>query len=497
MAYYLGVDCGGTTIKAALYDEQFNEVGSDRETLEVITPKPGLVERNMYTLKDQCFAVIKKTLSKTKINPKDIKGIGISAQGKGVFGIDKEGNPAGPGILSADKRSIEVVRKWAKENIPQKLYPYTRQTLWTGHPASILRYLKDYDRKHFDNISDVMMSHDYLRFCLTGQRACEITNISESNLFNMEKGCYDIELAKMLGIEEAFAKLPKVVGATEVCGYVTKEAAELTGLYEGTPVVGGLFDVVSVAICASLQDDTALNVSMGTWAVATGYTNQITNDEHPFVYGRHANEGHYIVHEASPTSSGNLEWICDKFNVHDFGQINSLVESVVKEPNDVLFIPFLYGNNASLDSTAGFYGLQSSHSLAHIFNAVFEGVVFSHLKHNKSVMHKFKNVNRLVVTGGPTNSDVWMQILADASGIDLIIPTLKETGCLGAAMMAQVGTGLFKSVQDAQNNLHVDTKIIHPNMDNYDKYQEKYFKYTTLVNCLSEYHQIVNNKIKG
>ena len=158
-----------------------------------------------------------------------------------------------------------------------------------------------------------MMSHDYLRFCLTGQRACEITNISESNLFNMEKGCYDIELAKMLGIEEAFAKLPKVVGATEVCGYVTKEAAELTGLYEGTPVVGGLFDVVSVAICAGLQDDTALNVSMGTWAVATGYTNQITNDEHPFVYGRHANEGHYIVHEASPTSSGNLEWICDKF----------------------------------------------------------------------------------------------------------------------------------------------------------------------------------------
>ena len=491
MSYYLGIDCGGTTIKSGIYDDKLHEIAFARETLDVISLAPGFATRDMQRLKEQCFNTIKNAIKKANIDSKEIKGIGISAQGKGLFAIDKDGNPCPFGILSADKRSLDIVKDYQAQDIRNKIYPKTRQALWTGHPCSILRYLKEHDRNVYDNISDILMSHDYLRFCLTNTRACEITNISESNLYNIIESRYDKDLCQTLGIEEAFYKLPKIVESTEICGYVTKDVAKITGLCEGTAVVGGLFDVVSVAICSGLLDESALNISMGTWAVATGYTDKITDDDVKFVYGRHANKDHFVVHEASPTSSGNLEWVCNVLNESDFTKINDMVSEVVDKPHDVFFIPFLYGTNASLDATAGFYGLQSYHNKSHMFCAVFEGVVFSHLKHIKSVMRKFKNVNKLIVTGGPTHSKVWMQMLSDATGMTIYTPKLEETGCLGAAMMAQVGTGLYASVNEAQEALNVPTDIINPNMNMHEYYKEKFLKYTLLVEALSSYHEKV------
>ncbi len=92
-------------------------------------------------------------------------------------------------------------------------------------------------------------------------------------------------------------------------GEITAQTAALTGLKAGTPVVGGLFDVVSTALCAGIEDEFTLNAVMGTWAVTSGITRGLRDGEaHPYVYGRYVNDGQFIVHEASPTSSGNLEW---------------------------------------------------------------------------------------------------------------------------------------------------------------------------------------------
>lgn len=493
MAYFLGIDCGGTAIKSAVYDESMRELGSARETLEIINPKPGYAQRDMQRLKEQCFNTIRGAIAKSGVDSADIKGIGISAQGKGLFGIDKQGNaaPCG-GILSADKRSLDIVKIFEKDKVREKIYPKTRQALWTGHPATILRYLKEHDLKSYESISDILMSHDYLRFCLTGTRNCEVTNISESNLYNIMQSRYDRDLCTELGIEEAYDKLPDIVESTQICGQVTKEAAAITGLSEGTAVVGGLFDVVSVAICAGLKDESALNISMGTWAVATGFTHKITDDEDLFVYGRHCSKDSFIVHEASPTSSGNLEWICNALNISDFNVINSMVEQVAHEKHDVFFMPFLYGSNVSLDNTAGFYGLQSYHTNAHLFSAAFEGVVFSHIKHIKSIMRKFKDVQKLIVTGGPTHSPVWMQMLSDAAGKEIYIPRLKETGCLGAAITAMVGLGVYKSVHEAIMALNVTNDIVTPDSSRFDYYAQKYEKYTLLTQALSDYHVKVN-----
>lgn len=305
--YWLGLDCGGSWLKAGLYDGAGREVAVQRLPLHALSPQPGWVERDMTELWQQCGSVISKLLAHTGVSVSQIRGLGISAQGKGLFLLDKSDRPLGKAILSSDRRAMEIVQRWQKEAVPQKLYPLTRQTLWTGHPVSLLRWVKENEPQRYAQIGCVMMTHDYLRWCLTGVKGCEESNISESNLYNMATGQYDPRLTEWLGISEIDSALPPVVGSAEICGEITAQAAAITGLAVGTPVVGGLFDVVSTALCAGIEDESTLNAVMGTWAVTSGIAHGLRDHEaHPYVYGRYVNDGQYIVHEASPTSSGNL-----------------------------------------------------------------------------------------------------------------------------------------------------------------------------------------------
>ena len=353
------------------------------------------------------------------------------------------------------------MKQWQADGIPEKLYPITRQTLWTGHPVSILRWVQDNEPERYAKIGSVLMSHDYLRFCLTGE--------------------YDQTLAELLGLQNILEKLPPVIKPNQIAGYVTEAAAELTSLAAGTPVVGGLFDVVSTARCANLDDESKLNAVLGTWLVVSGITDNLDPTQTlPFVYGRYADEGKFIIHEASPTSAGNLEWFVKQWKL-DYAEINQQVASLPPAASSVLFVPFLYGSNAGLGMQAGFYGLQSHHSQAHLLQAIYEGVLFSLMHHLNRMKQRFPNANVLRVTGGPTKSPIWLQMLADLTGMQLEIPQVEETGCLGAALMAMQGTGAEISQVLV---LKAEMLKVQPNPANFAAYQQKYQRYQQLTEAL-------------
>ncbi len=475
-AFWLGIDCGGTYLKAGLYDAEGHEHGIVRQALQTMSPLPGYAERDMHQLWQHCAATIAGLLQRAGVSGEQIKGVGISAQGKGLFLLDKQDRPLGNAILSSDRRALNIVQRWQRDRIPERLYPVTRQTLWTGHPASLLRWVKENDPQRYAQIGCVMMGHDYLRWCLTGVKGCEESNISESNLYNMSTGQYDPCLTQWLGIGEVDSALPPVVGSAEICGEITAQAAALTGLAAGTPVVGGLFDVVSTALCAGIEDESTLNAVMGTWAVTSGIAHGLREHEaHPYVYGRYVNDGQYIVHEASPTSSGNLEWFTAQWGDLSFDEINQAVAS-------------LYGSNAGLEMTCGFYGMQALHTRAHLLQAVYEGVVFSHMTHLNRMRERFTSVQALRVTGGPAHSDVWMQMLADVSGLRVELPQVEETGCFGAALAARVGTDVYRSFSEARRARQHPVRTLLPDMTAHARYQRKYRHYQDLIEALQGYH---------
>src|SRR5690606_3862422 len=217
------------------------------------------------------------------------------------------------------------------------------------------------------------------------------------------------------------------------------------------------------------------NAVMGTWAVTSGIANALRDNEpYPYVYGRYVHPEQFIVHEASPTSSGNLEWLAAQWGDISFSEVNQAVASLPKAESEVFFLPYLCGSNAGLEMTSGFYGMQALHTRAHLLQAVYEGVVVSHMTHLNRMLERFTHVKALRVTGGPTHSDVWMRMLADVSGLAIELPQVEETGCSGAALAALVGTGVYPDFHSAQQNLKHAIRVVEPDMQAHAAYQHKY-----------------------
>ena len=493
MNYYIGIDSGGTFMKAALFNAKGEQQGLARVSASVINEKQGWVERDLDALWGNAVAVIKQLLETTQVEPTAIKGLSISAQGKGVYLLNKQGKNLGHGIMSSDSRSLPIVKEWLEQGKAQEIYPTTLQTLWTGHPVSIIRWIKENDRQRYDQIGAVMMSHDYLRYRLTGEVAAELTNISESNFFNSITGEYDKALLKTFGIEEIWDALPPVVKPQQQAGKITAAIAEETGLALGTPVFGGLFDVVSTAICSGINSsEDTLNYVMGTWAVTSGISKQVTQEAHNFVYGHYAVDGEYIIHEASPTSAGNYEWFADYLGEDgklDHAQNQALVDALDPASSSVYFVPFLYGSNQGLGLKSGFYGLQSHHTKGHLIQAIWEGILFCHNLHLERMRQRFPKADVLKVTGGPASSPVWMQMLADLTGMTVEVSDVDETGSLGAAMMAMVGAGEFASLAECTQSVTHSASRVEPNPANYEKYQKKYKHYQRLVQLFKQFEE--------
>ena len=110
MGYLLGIDCGLTVAKAALYDEGGREVSVARARVPQLTPKPRHVERSMEALWQAVAQAIREALGDR--DPREVRGIGATAHGDGLYLLDETLAPIGPGVLSLDSRAHEIVADW-------------------------------------------------------------------------------------------------------------------------------------------------------------------------------------------------------------------------------------------------------------------------------------------------------------------------------------------------------------------------------------------------
>jgi len=360
--YFLGIDIGGTMTKAGLYLQDGTEIMVSEKSGDAITPHPGWVERDLDDFWESICLCIKDCLTKAKVRNTDVKGLGFSAHGKGLYLIDKDGKPVRNGIISSDTRATGIVKEWVKRGIDKEAYPFGRQQLWTAHPVALLAWLKENEPDNYARIDTVFMAHDYIRYRLSGEKRAEITNISGSNAYNIEQKGYDAHMLELFGIKESLSFFPPVVSSFEQAGTISALAAEKTGLAEGTPLFGGFFDVVGGAMASGITDEETLNVIAGTWAITTRIKDRVIDKEYPYIWGNYSLENMYFVHEGTPTSASNLQWFVDRFMQGEedvFTTCNAWFDELHDEPGEIFFLPYLYGSNISLDLHGSFFGLQA------------------------------------------------------------------------------------------------------------------------------------------
>ncbi|MGL5386414.1 MAG: FGGY-family carbohydrate kinase [Serratia sp. (in: enterobacteria)] len=486
--YYLGIDLGGTVTKAGIYTSAGQELVVTEQALPLLSPQRGFCERDMAGLWEATCQVIRRALAEGKIDAGQIKGVSFSAHGKGLYLVDKQGRPVRQGIVSSDSRAQALVSRWQQEGKDRQAYGYSLQQLWPSHPAALLRWLKDHEPESYAQTGYVLMVHDYIRSCLTGVFTSEETNISGSNLFNQQQGAIDPALLSIFGIEEVADKTAEIIGSADCAGYVTTAAAQSSGLKAGTPVFGGMFDVVGAALTSGVQDASKLSAVAGTWSIATRVFDRIMPAEYPYVWGKYSIPGTYFVHEGSPTSASNLAWFVQQFlpNLPDsYATLNQWAEQGYQKSEDILFFPWLYGSNFKANLNGGFLGLCGHHGVEDMVYAIYQGIVFSHLLHQDRILALSAGTESIRFTGGPTHSRVWMQMFCDASNLPLEIVDVRQSGCRAAALCASVGAGEFNGFSAAMEASQAPIVRLEPDTAKHRVLRQRFERFKQVAAALS------------
>lgn len=496
MKYLMGIDNGGTFSKAAIFDENGTQISVASVPTVTVTPKPGYTEKDLDELWEVNAQAIRQAVEKSGIDPGEIAGVSFSGAGKGLYMIGYDGKPSYNGIMSTDTRAWAQVEKWYQDGTNKKVYEKTFQEILAVQPVSLLAWFRDNKPEVLKNTKYIFAVKDYIRYMLTGEAYSEYTDCSGGNLVNMVTKQHDRELMALYDLEDCYEKLPPLKYSAEICGHVTKAASEKTLLPEGTPVAAGMFDVNACGIASGLSDEEQMCMIAGTWSINEFIGKVPITNGTVALNSMFCMPGYFLIEESSPTSAGNMEWFIRNLMSYEkvvekekgrsvYDLTNEWVGSIEPQDSQVIFLPFLNGSNEDPLAKGTFVGLTAYHNKKHMLRAVYEGIVFSHVTHVKKLLKNRDIPKSIRLSGGAANSDVWVQIFADALQVPIDVVGDKELGAQGAAMAAGIAAGVYRDYQDAIRRTVKITKTVMPRKEYKAVYEEKYAAYRAVIDGLS------------
>jgi L-xylulokinase len=450
----MGVDCGSSAIKAAIFDEAGTTLATASRRAVTICPAPGHVEQDMAQLWLSAAAAMREAVALSGRSPGEIGGIGVTAHGDGLYLADRSGAPLGAGIQSVDSRGFEIVEDWRAAGLLERAEALTAQRPYPYAATTLLAWIKRHRPEQYRAIGHVMFCKDWVRFCLTGVFATDPTDASTA-FTNPHTQAYDPAILQLFDLSEIEAALAPIQPICGRIGAVTAQAAALSGVVAGTPVSGGLHDVTASAVGLGNLGPGALSVTAGTFSINEVLSTTLVVDSR-WAARAGLKPGQWMNMAISPASSNNIEWFLRQAYRPELAEAERLgvpVWSIIEQdligdaaPDDPLFHPFLYGSPYEEPASAGLFGLRSWHDRAHMLRAVIEGAVFNHRTHALALASVFE-LRRASIAGGGSSTPRLAQLFADVLGMPVYIAAAREVGALGAAIAAGVGVGAFATLE--------------------------------------------------
>ncbi len=491
--YLLGVDVGTYSSKGVLVDVDTGEVFATHVIEHGLSmPRPGWVEHDADKVWWGEFAEIcRQLLATTGIDPRQIKGVGASAIGCCVLPIDEDGNPLRQAILyGIDTRATEEI-EWLEKTIGrEKIFQQSGYHLSSVASGAKILWIKNKEPDVYAKTRWFLTSQAYIVYRLTRKPTADMFIASFfAPMMDVEKRCWIEELGELITPVENMAKMH---WSCEVVGAVTAEAAKVTGLAEGTPVITGTADVAAEAISAGLANVGDMLMMMGSSTCFLMKTDKLVRTEHYWTANWMEPDTYCFV--GCTTTSGSLtRWFRDNLapaevaaqaagGENAYAAMAKLLNESPLGAKGLIVLPYFEGERTPLHDPAAkglMFGLTLTHNRADIYRAILEGVAFS-IRHNVDVMHADGVVaKRILGVGGGTKNLEWMQMISDIADIEVLIPEQQIGASYGDAFMAGVGAGIFKDLSEITRWVRNKYQI-KPNHDNWIKYDPLYKIYRGL-----------------
>jgi xylulokinase len=462
MRYLLGIDVSTTGSKALLVDEAGSVVTSVTTEYPMHTPQPLWAEQDPADWWDATVTSVRQALEQSGVGATDVVGIGMTGQMHGLVALDGTGAVLRPCIMWNDQRTGPQCAAITERVGAERVLQLTGNPVLPGFTAPKIVWVREHEPEVYARIAHVLLPKDYVRLCLTGEHATEVSGASGTSLFDVGQRRWSDEMLEALEIPRDW--MPLCAESPAVTARISAEAARQTGLLEGTPVVGGGGDQAAQAVGTGIDREGVISVTVGTsgvvFAASDAYRVEPLGRLHAFC---HAIPGKWHLMGVVLSAGGSFRWFRDALGNPERAEAlaaqrdpyEPLTDLAAEAPagcEGLLFLPYLTGERTphpDPEARGAYCGITLRHGKSHMVRAVLEGVTYA-LRDSLELMRDLGlTIEQVRGSGGGVRSPLWRQMLADVFESELVTVNVTEGAAYGAALLAGVGSGIYASVAEA------------------------------------------------
>ncbi|WP_048146520.1 glycerol kinase GlpK [Pyrococcus abyssi] len=470
--YILSLDEGTTSARAIVFDREGNIKGIGQYEFPQYYPKPGWVEHNPMEIWDAQVRAIKTAIQKAKVEPAQIKAIGITNQRETTIVWDKNGNPLYNAIVWQCRRTAEMVEEIKREYgdlikektglIPDAYFSASK-IRWLLDNVPRLREKAERGEVLFGTVDS------FLIYKLTGEHVTDYSNASRTMLFNIKKLDWDEELLEIFKIPEGI--LPEVRESSEIYGYTRILGNEI-------PVSGDAGDQQAALFGQAGFETGMVKATYGTGnfiLVNTGKTVRYSENLLTTIAWGLDGKVTYALEGSIFITGAAVQWLRDGIKIIKHASETEDLAEKLESNEGVYFVPAFVGLGAPYwDQFARglIIGITRGTGREHLARATLEAIAYL-TRDVIEEMEKLVGIKELRVDGGATANDFLMQFQADILNRRVVRPVVKETTALGAAYLAGLAVDYWESLEEIESLWRVE-KIFEPRMD--EETREKLYR---------------------
>jgi xylulokinase len=496
--YLLGIDIGTYESKGVLTTPAGKIIAQAAVSHDLSLPKPGWVEHDADQVwwHDFCW-LTRKLIQQSAIQSSQILAVGCSGIGPDLLPVDEQGQPLRPAILyGIDTRASAEIAELERRIGNERIIAISGNSLSSQSVGPKILWLARNEPDIFRRTRHFLTATGYLVFRLTGRAFIDnYTAATFAPLFNIHTLTWDEELCQ--GIVDP-RLLPEPAWSGQVAGEITPYAAEATGLLVGIPVVVGTTDAAAEALSVGVTNPGELMLMYGSTLFFIHVIDRLLIEPRLWT-GVYLEDGLWALAAGMATSGALTRWFRDQFAQNEMdaetqGGLNayaSLSKAAAQIPpgsHGLVVLPYFSGERTPIHDPLArgvIAGLTLSHSRAHVYRALLEGVAYG-IAHNLEVIRESGGkTEQAIAVGGGTKSRTWLQIVSDVTGIKQIVPQQTLGAAYGDAFLAGLGIGKFKKLTDVKAWVQL-AEVIQPNPKNYLQYQKYYGEYRKMYPSLKD-----------
>jgi len=500
MAYYLGIDVGTSGTKALVMNSRGRAVGAATAEHPIYVPKPGWSEQEPEDWWASTIEAVRAVVAKTRINVKKVAGIGFSGQMHGLVILDADGRPLRRSLIWNDQRTAAQAAE-IEQTVggARKLIKLVGNPAMTSYTLTKLLWVRQHEPRIYDRIRHMLLPKDYIRFRMCGEYVGDVSDMSGTLMLDQRKRDWSRKILSTFGIDRKI--LPPVVESRDITGRLTPEAADALGLVPGVPIVGGGGDQPVGAVGNGVVAAGLTSATMGTSGVVFVHSKDYTTDPDGRVGTFCASAaGQYCLFGCVLSAGGSFQWFrnvlgqaeiraAKRKKVDPYELLTAQAAQAAPGCDGLFWLPYLTGErtpHADPLARACWIGMHAGTGRNELVRSVIEGATFAMNDVVMLLRGMGIRIRQIRLSGGGARSAMWRQMQADIYSATCATINAEEGPAYGAAILAAVGTGQFKSVKQACEACIKVTRTIKPDPKSKRIYKKLYAQYVRLYPALKD-----------